>query len=438
MSEDQDRAWVANVTGGTVTSFERVETGSSRGTWLVDIDLDGTDGTRHLVLRRDTGDGPLSGTELSLQREAVVYEALRDTAVAIPRLVARSDDGEALLVERAGGHAEVASIDDEETKRRVALSFIERLADLHAVDTSTLELPGFARPTTPAERALNDLELWERIFNERVKRPAPLFRWAYRWLRAHPPETGDRTVVCHGDVGPGNYLFEDGAVTAILDWEFAHLGDPLDDVAWLTVRGHHIVRFADPAAELRHYADLTGVDLDQPRLRWYQAMVLVRMATACLAALDRSGGEMDRATYFNLLPLLSCLLTPVLAELSGVELDEPEVPAAGEGGDEAEVVETLFGDLLGVVMPALADNLVATRRAGGMMTLLLHLQAADRLRAQLDSVELEELSRGLGWRPSSMTDALSAVDGFVTRTDPDAGADLLRFFHRSARRRAAL
>jgi aminoglycoside phosphotransferase (APT) family kinase protein len=433
-----DAGWIAEITAGTVTSFERVETGSSRGTWLVDVKVDdGADaGLRRLVLRRDTGDGPLSGTELSLAREAVVYAALGDSGVAIPRLVARSPDGNALLVERSSGGADVAAIGDEATRRAVALSFVERLAQLHALDASALDLPGFSRPETPAERGLADLGLWERIFVERVTRPAPLFRWAYRWLRAHAPTSGSRTVVCHGDVGPGNYLFEGDEVTAILDWEFAHLGDPMDDIAWLTVRGHHLVRFGDPGAELARYTELTGTPVDAARVRWYQALVLTRMATACLVALDRSGEGMDRSTYFNLLPLLARLLTPVVAELAGVEVDDPDVPAPGDGTDRAEVMEALFGDLLGVVMPAVEGG-VAQRRAAGMASLLLHLQAADRLQPAMDDADLADLANPLRRRPSSYREGLVALDEVVRGEGGDDEA-LLRYFHRSAVRRARL
>jgi len=311
---NDDRAWIEQVTGGSVTRFDRLDAGSSRGTWLVDVDVDGE--PRELVLRRDTGDGPLSGTELSLARESHVYAALSGTGVAIPALVARTDAGDALLVERAPGIADVSQL-PEGARPAVAQSYVDALATLHGLDTEALDLPGFARPATAAERALAELDLWERIFSGRVTNDTPTWTFAYAWLRDHPPLTGERTVLCHGDVGPGNYLFEGQRVTALLDWEFAHLGDPMDDIAWLTVRGHHITRFGDATAELGHYEDVSGTKIDADRVRWYQALVLTRMATACLAALERPGGGMDHTTYALLEPLLRRLVTPVLLELSG-------------------------------------------------------------------------------------------------------------------------
>src|SRR5207244_2311892 len=103
--------------------FERTEGGHSRGTWLVDVALAHGE-VRELVVRRDTGDGPLSGTEISLPREGVVYRALAETDVRIPRLVGVSPDGDALLVERAVGSDNLASLSADQ-QALVMRGFIE-------------------------------------------------------------------------------------------------------------------------------------------------------------------------------------------------------------------------------------------------------------------------------------------------------------------------
>lgn len=58
-----------------------------------------------------------------------------------------------------------------------------------------------------------------------------------------PGLVGSGSVVVHGDFGPQNVLVDPvrREVTAILDWEFAHLGEPVKDLAWAEwiVRMHH-------------------------------------------------------------------------------------------------------------------------------------------------------------------------------------------------------
>ena len=74
----------------------------------------------------------------------------------------------------------------------------------------------------------------------------------------------------------------------------------------------------------------------------------------------------------------------------------------------------------------------------GAASLLVHLQAADRLEPALDDAELDDMAAVLGHRPSSIADGMVAIDEAVARADPSLDPVLLRWFHRSAVRRSAL
>lgn len=426
----KDIDWVAEVANGTVTGFERSASGRSRATWFVEVERD--DGERvDLVLRRDTGDGPLSGTEIDLRRESEIYRALEGTDVLIPRLLAVAPDGDAVLVERSRGEENVNMLSSDD-RAALAESFVAALATLHNVDPSTLAVPG----SDDADPARIDLDLWRRIFEEHVTRPAPWVRYAFDWLHRHAPLPAARAVLCHGDVGPGNFLFEGTEVTAILDWEFAHVGDPMDDLAWLSIRGGLLMPFGDLTTMLRSYTDHTGIKVDADRVRYYQLLVLVRMAVSCLVALERRAGGMDASTYFMLLPLLEALAAPILVERDGVALDEVAPPAEGPGAD-AEVIETLLSSLTQVVMPALAGEKAAADRANGMMMLLVHLQASDKVGAEVRAAELDDLAGLLGDRPATERDGLGALDDRL-RAEPGASAEVLRYLGRRARRQLPL
>ena len=432
---EADRDWVAGITGGEVTRFERTATGRSRATWLVDVKR--PDGEiLELVLRRDTGDGPLSGTEISLTREAAVYRALHGTGVAIPRLLDVSPDGEALLVERATGSEDLAPLSAEE-QGDVMDSFVSQLVALHHVEPANLDLPGFARPRTPEEHATADLDLWQRVFDGHVTRPSPLWRFVFAWLRQRAPIVVERTVLCHGDVGPGNFLFSGGEVTAVLDWEFAHVGDPMDDIAWLTIRGHHLFDAGDPVTQLRRYQDLSGLKIDPDRVRYYQAFVLLRMAVACLVALDRRARSVDASTYLCLLPILSTLVTRLIADLEGIELVPAAIPAPGDATPRGEVLEVIGSNLGNVMLPELQTT-EARSRAMGTVALLAHLQTADRLAPALEDDDIDELAALLGRRPPSSAEGLAALETAVA-ADPAADlSDRLGYFARQADRQVAL
>lgn len=338
--EGELRAFVERAVGGRVTSLRRTAMGSSRVTLLVDAQ-DGQGRPLSLVLRHDSGDGPLSGTDIDLAHEAVVYRALADQPVRIPRLLAQAEDGCTLLVERAAGGEEFASLEAPAEREAVALDFAAALAELHRVDPARLELPGVPRPADATEHATLDLARWLGILRERVDGPSEVVCHAGEWLGDHAPTQMERTVLCHGDAGVGNFLHQGGRVTALLDWEFAHLGDPLDDVAWVLVRSHLLGGHDEMRAALPEWSRRAGLALDAGRIAWYRALVLLRMAISCQVALGHAGrgAAMDTTTYQLLLPYLGFLLPQALREAG---CDEPALDALSERGRrEMEAVPVL-------------------------------------------------------------------------------------------------
>ncbi|MCZ7526584.1 MAG: phosphotransferase family protein [Acidimicrobiia bacterium] len=440
--DQADRDWVEEVSGGTVAGLQRTAQGGSRATWLLDVERPG--GERlGLVLRRDSGDGPFTGTELTLEREATVYRALAGTGVAVPRLVALSPDGQAMLTERVEGSDDFDAIADVDERDRVAASFVEELAVLHRVDPAALDLPGFPRSPTPRDAVLGDLDLWERVFEQRVRRPAPIVRFALGWARRNVPLSIDRTVLCWGDVGPGNFLHRDGRVSALLDWELAHLGDPMDDLAFFALRANLLFegRFGDVDARLRRYAELVGAPLDPGRIRYYQPVVLTRWLVASLAGLDgRTEHTMPGITYLFLVVAVQKWLAEVLADLVGAprqDVTDPD-PTPTPDRDRSEVLELLMGDLTTAILPAVAGDPAAARRAMGMAVMLNHLQADDVLGPAVEEAGRDDLATVLGHRPDSVTAGLAQLDAVVAEAGPERDAELAAFFVRHAGRTGAL
>jgi aminoglycoside phosphotransferase (APT) family kinase protein len=328
------RAFVEGAVPCVAAHFERTAVGSSRVTWLVELETpDGA--TRSLVLRHDSGDGPLSGTEIDLAHEARIYRALATHPVRIPRLVAEAADGCTLLVERAPGSEGLADL-SASARGEVERDFGRALAELHAVDPAGLDLGELPRPASAAEHALCELRRWERLAREHVPEPSRVVRFALEWLGEHPPTRCDRSVLCHGDTGVGNFLHDGRRVTALLDWEFAHLGDPLDDLAWVLVRSH--VTGGEPWREaLASWSACAGLPLDAARIAWYRALVLLRMAISCEIALAHvaAGGAMDPTTYRLLSPYLAWLLPQALREAGCQSRGLAALEAEGRAGVDA-------------------------------------------------------------------------------------------------------
>jgi hypothetical protein len=343
--------------------------------------VDTADGPRDVVARADYGDGPLSGTELTLTREAVVYRALdglrtgADTDVRTPRLLGFDEPRKRMLLTRAAGTAEWS--DD------VLDGLLVELGRLHALDPARMELPGWGR------RAEDDVELWARVA-DRIRPRSDLVDLAFQILREHFPGEPVRLALCHGDAGPGNVLHVEGTVSALLDWEFAHLGDPVDDLAWITVRAVlHGLELPDFAARVRaHYEPHAGISVDGDRLAYWQAVTLVRNLVSCLGALANPVRGRDRLLHLMLVPALERLVVGSLAELEGVALRStpaPSGPADLPGGDVLREVTAALDD----VLPAVGDG-DAHQRGRRLRLLLRQLAQTWVLAPDIARVEAAE------------------------------------------------
>src|SRR5262249_3650361 len=141
-----------------------------------------------------------------------------------------------------------------------------------------------ARPASAEDHARLDLAVWHRIAATLLDLD-PFLAFAGEFLWARAPASVSRTVLVQGDTGPGNFLCLDGRVTGLVDMEFAHIGDPMDDVAWVRMR-------AGEASErvLSAYSAAGGAPIDWASVRFYDAAVRYRCAVTTSLAVARGGG----------------------------------------------------------------------------------------------------------------------------------------------------
>ena len=430
MDEQALEHWIAEVAGRPVLHLDRVGYGASRATYIADL------GGNDLVARVDTGDGPMAGTELSLHREAEVYRALASTGVRIPKLQTESADGTTLLIERASGTHEMTGITDED-RLAVYDDYIDALSELHRIDARTLSLPSYRHPTDPPSNARQELDLWGTILDTRTTSPWPLAHFARAVLDQCAPTHVSRTVLCHGDVGPGNFMHDGRRVTALLDWEFSHLGDPMDDLGWWVFRGHDMAGdCGDLAAQFRRWSAATGLPVDARSVEYYRAFVMLRWLISVASALDNGGGGMDRSVYFGLVPVLAVRLTRALASLLEHPLEPVHLPPAGQPSTTAAVIEALAADLRGVIGPSVTTS-EARRRLMAAELYLSHLHAVDCAGGELRRATLADTEHLVGTRPEDEHEAARLVAGFV-RSSGVSFDQALGWFWRDAHRQVAL
>jgi aminoglycoside phosphotransferase (APT) family kinase protein len=243
-----------------------------------------------LLLRLDPGE---SIVETDRRREFEILRAV-EGVVPAPRVVAVDHQGSrlgrpALVMERVEGRTQpelggrpsgVGIAFEAELREPLAAAFLDALVRLHEIDWRTRELPSFDVPRAGTrEAAAWSFAWWEQVWEEDRLEDHPVVVMAAEWLREHLPPA-ERIVLVHGDYRSGNFLYDDaGRITAMLDWELAHLGDPHEDLGWVvnelfSVRAPSGERLACgllPREEmLERYERATGSTIDRGRLRFYE------------------------------------------------------------------------------------------------------------------------------------------------------------------------
>jgi hypothetical protein len=287
------------------------------------------------------------------------------------------------------GASRFAQIADPAEQLAIARQFMEQLAVLHRLDPATLDLPELGGPGDLRQHVLDEIAEWESQYDA-AGGDVPVITLAFAWLRQHVPDAGDWPVVLvQGDTGPGNFMYADGELVAITDWELAHWGDLHDDLAWILVRDT-LERFPDLAARLRDYEVASGFRIDPERLGYFRVLAQLRATIGTLAGLRSHDGRGEIAWQLIYNTLHTRVLAESLVAVAGVPLPEP-IAHDDLGGRHAWIYDVALHDLRDVVVPALDDPFAATR-AKGLARLLKYLRALDGAAAVFDATERIELS----------------------------------------------
>jgi len=300
---------LAEKTGGTVEIGElrRLTAGATKGTWAFDAMTGGK--TEPLILQisrprilTESHDGTtdpqadlplLSGSE-----DAAIQQAADQAGIAVPhvRFILALDRGRSLGVitdfvpGESLGRAIVTTPALSAARQVFARQCGQNLAKLHAIDPATLP---FLKALGPADQ----VQIYRRIY-ESFDHPQPALELGLCWSEDHLPE---RSVTCvvHGDFRNGNMIVNDAGIGAILDWEIAHLGDPMEDLGWLCVNTWRFGGSAPVGGVGRReelfgaYEQAGGRLVDPDHVRFWEGFGCIKWAIICMMkgqAYRRGGG----------------------------------------------------------------------------------------------------------------------------------------------------
>ena len=419
--------WIAEATGKEVIELRRRPGGGRHQAF--DLTLAGTDGSHEqYFLRADAGEPPIY-EHYTLRRESEIYRALGPTPVPVPGVVALHPTDPAAIMERSEGVARYAGLEPA-VQQEIIDSFVPILAALHDIDVTTLDLPSLLPAKSIHEHVLDEITLWESRLDH-VDEPQPFLRACFAWLRANNPKVAGPPSLVQGDTGPGNFLHNGSRVTAVLDWELAHLGDPMEDLAWLGTRNAQ-EPVPDYLRFVREYEALRG-PVDVTRIKFH--MVFAELRIAVLSAHREDGaqellGEVGNGLIYGALhKRLTCeaLASALGATLSPVERDDTAPETA-----QTRFFDAAAAQIREIIVPAIEDPF-ASARTKSLARIIKYLQGVDRFGERNRAEERAELEALLGHPLSEVRTGAAELQTKVLSGDLTA-ADLLDHAWESVRR----
>lgn len=276
--------------------------GASQEMWRLDLGVaDGNArGDYELVLRRQLG-GKIYRDGLELQREFRVMQIAYASDVLLPYPQAYLPDllgRPAALVHFKHGETIGRKIVREPAlktaREKLPAQMGEMLARIHRIDLNQYAMRLFL-PQPPVEQSPARWILAQLKENlDEIGEPHPALELGIRWLRLHEPPPPDKLTFIHGDYRVGNVMVNENGLVSVLDWEFGHIGDPYEDLAWGLVRdwrfGNDAMRFggiARPDDFFAAYGDAMQNPVDAARVRYWEVMGNVRWAVGMLNQAQR-------------------------------------------------------------------------------------------------------------------------------------------------------
>lgn len=444
MSNDTDSAtlapdlldWVAATTGGTVENFTRGA--ARREGWQIDVRAaDGAAQRYFLRIDRDLAEG--RGSKRNLRRETGLIRALADHGIPAQHIVGWNDRYCAALQSFVGGRAEL-NLAEPALQRSVMREFMEIVARMHRIDIDKLSLPEFVKPLTAAEHSLIELAAVEDSRPTPVSacEIKPLAAFGKRWLINHLPQRVDATVLLQGDTGPANFMYDERGVTALVDWEWGHYGDPMEDLGNIWLRDFFYPSSGgDLAPYFAHYAERSGFAIDIARIHYYRVHQLVRS----VIGLVYLTGHFDWRTtiplnlgYRAIIDIETCR---ALAEANDPQHKPVAIDVPQLANDPSSLHEALALQSERWIAPQIADAATANIARGHAAT-LRYLELQGRHAADFAAQELAELNALLGAKHADLQRGNAALIAEIEALQPAGEAPVLAHLTRVAARQSAL
>ena len=288
----------------SLLKLERLSGGASQETYRITIAS--PEGDRLLAMRRAAGgeEGEITAQHPGLAVEALLMQVARAQGVPEPKVhyVQQPQDGigAGFIMQWLEGEALGARIVKAPelvvVRPQLAHMFGVTLARIHSIDLQATGLDQHLQHLTPEDYVR---QTWERY--QAFETPQPMIDFTARWLLDNLPSNYTPSLV-HNDYRNGNVMVDTSGIVAVLDWEVAHIGDPMRDLGWMLTHSWRFGRAHLPVGGFgtaddfyAGYESVTGVAVDPQAVKFWQVFGSFWWAVGCLGMAEHYRNGPDQS-----------------------------------------------------------------------------------------------------------------------------------------------
>jgi len=393
-----------------------------RPAWDVDVERDG-----RVVPLHARGERELQIVmPYRIADEVATHDLLEAHGVPVPHAYGVCDEPYALVMDRLPGHVDLAGVDDAARERLLA-DYLEILARVYEIPLGAAAAAGFEVPVDDADVALGGY--WRRmeaLYDPLMEHlPAdPMAVFLRRWLRDNVPpgRLGATRFITYDSF---QFMFEGDRITGLLDFEHAHVGDPMMDLAALRIRDT-IKNIGELSVTASRYEKITGIAIDHDVVEYHTVLYnAISVLSTGPPLLDPVRGT-DWLSYLAWYVNGARWAFEAIAEIRGYQLDRVAIPES-RPSRRAPAFRHLVTGLRGLSTEVDNYELTVLGRVAN------HLKRVDEIGPALDAADLDDLGRVLGSRPDP-ADADAELLHLVERAGAEREEELVRLLDARAQR----
>ena len=299
--------------GLQIRQLQRLSGGASREAWIFDLHWREHGAARFevcilmrepvaSVLVSDSSPDRIDGTRRTVASEVRAVRAIRAAGLPVPDILWADPVGEWLgrpfsIARRISGTTDTASILGTPAAATMLDQYVDLLGRIHALDPAAVGVDFLGKPTAHTA-ALEQIELFEGNYRAQQLEAFPATTYLIRWLRKNQPVARHVGVV-HGDYRLGNFLFEGDRIMAVIDWEQVHIGDPLEEIAFM----YWSLWSLEPVCPIEdfvlRYEAKTGTAVDRAALAYYRVFIEFKMLVVLLTSLKSYFASPERQLHYG-------------------------------------------------------------------------------------------------------------------------------------------